>query len=248
MSGLIRKIDPPNAASLEAEQAVRQFFSEGLAAGEVVDVLEIADGTRPEISILSDDFLDTLHHRIRQDNLRRQLLEKLLNDEVQNVGRRNPLQAQLFGDKLRGVLSRYEKRLLTSAEVIEELIRLAKEMRDSRHRHEELGLSAEEAALYDALAGGVESGVVDARVAEITHELVKRIRDDLTVDWTSRESTQAALRRTIKRLLRRHGYTGPVTVAAERRGARVVQLDGLVDLIIDQARVMYATWPDTSPF
>ena len=247
MSGLIRKIDPPTAASLEAEQAVRQFFSEGLAAGEVVDVLAIADGSRPEISVLSDDFLDTLHHRIRQDNLRRRLLEKLLNDEVQSVGKRNPLQGQLFADKLRSVLSRYEKRLLTSAEVIEELIRLAKELRDARHRHEQLGLTEEEASFYDALAGGVEAGAVDIRVAEIAHELVERIRADLTVDWASRESTQAALRRTIKRLLRRHAYTGPVVLPASAGGRpRTLDLDGLADLILDQARMMYATWPEDS--
>jgi hypothetical protein len=100
---------------------------------------------------------------------------------------------------------------------------------------------------YDALAGGADSGTVEPKVAEITRELVGRIRGDLTVDWTSRESTPAGLRRTIKRLLRKHGYTGLVTVAAGGGGPRVLHLDGLTDLILDQARVMYAAWPETSP-
>jgi len=153
----VRKITMPDVqASKEAEQAVRQFMSEGLAAGDVVDVFGLADKDRPEISVLSDDFLDSIAQRIDQQNIQRRLLQKLLDDQLKARRRINNLQAKRFGDEIEAVLARYELRQISSAEVVERLIEIAKRLRDSAHRHEELGLTEEEAAFYDALAGGVE--------------------------------------------------------------------------------------------
>ena len=201
----VRKITTPEVqASKEAEQAVRQFMSEGLAAGDVVDVFGLADKDRPEISVLSDEFLDSITKKTGQENIQRKLLQKLLDDQLKARRRTNNLQAKRFSEEIEAVLRRYEQRQLSSAEVVERLIEIAKRLRDSAHRHEELGLTEEEAAFYDALAGGVEHIRADPDLAALAHELVENIRKDLSVDWTDREATEAKIRTKIKRLLRRN--------------------------------------------
>ena len=239
----VRKIAVPEAqASKEAEQAVRQFMSEGLAAREVVDVLGLADNDRPELSVLSDEFLDSLPGKTEHRNVQVRLLEKLLRDEIKSRMRTNRIQAQQFGERVQEVLRRYELKQLTSAEVVKRLVEIAKELRDARHRHEQLGLSEEEAAFYDALAAGVEHVTADPDLAAIAHELVASIRTDLTVDWTNREATQAKVRTKIKRLLRRHRKE--LTKASGAGGAAPQDLNYYTDLILDQARDMYRYWPE----
>jgi type I restriction enzyme R subunit len=239
----VRKIASPDAqASTEAEQAVRQFMSEGLAAGEVVDVLGLADSDRPELSVLSDEFLDSLPGKTEHRNVQVRLLEKLLRDEVKSRMRSNRIVAQRFGERVEEVLRRYELKQLTSAEVVKRLVEIAKELRDARHRHEQLGLTEEEAAFYDALAGGVEHVAADPDLAAIAHELVEGIRRDLTVDWTDREATMAKVRTKIKRLLRRRRKE--LTKAVDSGSGRPTDLDYYTDLILDQARGMYRYWPE----
>ncbi len=244
----VRKIAVPAAqASPEAEQAVKQFMSEGLAAGEIVDVLGIAADERPELSVLSDEFLDSMAGRDERRNTQRKLLEKLLRDEIRGRLRSNRAQARRFSEQLDAVLLRYENQQLTSAEVVARLVEIAKRLRDAGRRHEELGLSEEETAFYDALAGGAEHVSADPELATIAHELVEAIRADLTVDWTNRESAEAKIRTKIKRLLRRHR----ATVLAGGRGGRggsggraLGDLNGVTDLVLDQARFLYRYWPD----
>ena len=239
----VRKVALPEAqASQQAEQAVRQFMSEGLAAGEVVDVLGLADQDRPELSVLSDEFLDSLPGKTEHRNVQVRLLEKLLNDEIKGRMRANRAQAARFSERVQDVLRRYELKQLTSAEVVERLVEIAKELRDARHRHEQLGLSEEEAAFYDALAGGVEHVQADPDLAAIAHELVESIRKDLTVDWTDREATEAKIRTKIKRLLRRRRKE--LRKAAAGGGKPPDDLNFYTDLILDQARVMYRYWPE----
>jgi Type I restriction enzyme HindI endonuclease subunit-like, C-terminal len=134
------------------------------------------------------------------------------------------------------VLERYEARQITSGEVIERLIELAKKVRDARHRHEALSLSVEEVAFYDALAGGSEDWTADPRLAEVAQALVRGIKEDLSVDWADHEATEAAIRVKIKRLLRRYKFEAP------KGGAHGV--DRVVDLLLDQARELYRFWPD----
>jgi len=154
IAGAVKKtIVPADQASQSAEQVVKQFFSEGLAAGEVIDVFALAGVERPELSVLSDEFLESIVERTSNDNLGIALLRKLLNDQITVRKQKNQIQAALFSDRLTGVLARYHARQITSAEVIEELVELAKEIRDAQKRHEALGLSDEEVAFYDALAG-----------------------------------------------------------------------------------------------
>jgi type I restriction enzyme R subunit len=187
LAAVVRQITAPAAqASPTAEQAVRQFMSEGLAAGEVIDVLAVADRERPEISVLSDEFLDSITAKTEHQNVQVRLLEKLLKDEIRSRRTTSRAQAKLFSEKVSEILKRYELRQLTSAEVVKKLVELAKSLRDSRRRHEQLGLTVEEAAFYDALAGADENNPVDPQLAAIAADLVKGIRADLTVDWADR--------------------------------------------------------------
>ncbi|MEJ7891851.1 MAG: type I restriction endonuclease subunit R [Solirubrobacteraceae bacterium] len=245
----VRKITAPVAqASQEAEQAVRQFMSEGLAAGDVVDVFGLADKDRPEISVLSDEFLDSLASKTGQENIQRRLLQKLIDDQITAQRRVNGLQAKRFSEEIEGVLRRYELRQLTSAQVVERLIEIAKKLRDAVHRPEQLGLSEEEAAFYDALAGGVEHVQANPALAALAHELAESIRRDLTVDWTNREATEAKIRTKIKRLLRRHKDDLPKLEPANNGGAGGDwlgdEINYFANLVLEQAKSLYRYWPD----
>ena len=245
LAGEVRKLTlPAGQASQEAEQAVRQFFSEGLAAGEVLDVLAIADKDRPELSVLSDQFLDSIANKTDRPNIQIRLLEKLLKDEVRARARANTTQAGLFSDKITELLHRYELRQLTSAEVVERLVEIAKELRGAHRRHEQLGLGEEEAAFYDALAGGTEDLTADPHLAVIAHDLVEGIRSDLSVDWADRESTEAKIRAKIKRLLRKHKYQPP---RAPSGGGGGRGMDWAADVVLNQAKALYRYWPEIGP-
>jgi type I restriction enzyme R subunit len=238
----LRKITSTDAqASPAAEQAVRQFMSEGLAAGEIIDVLAVADKDRPEISVLSDEFLDSIATKTEHPNIQIRLLEKLLKGEIRSGRRTSQAQAKLFSEQIETVLRRYEARQISSAEVVERLVEIAKSLREARRRHEQLGLGVEEAAFYDALADGVEDTKADPQLAKIANELVKSIRADLTVDWADRESSEAAIRVKIKRLLRKHNYR-PKAAAGGGEGP-----DGLnhyTQLVLEQAKALYRYWPE----
>src|SRR5439155_13391274 len=201
IAGAIVKIAPPHGqVSREAEQAVKQFVSEGLTAGEVIDVFELGGDARPELSILSDEFLDKVAKGLSQPELRVAILKKILTDEIRVRERTNRMQAKLFGDRLRDALARYDAKQLSSGEIINRLVELAREIRDARRRNEALGLSVEEVAFYDALAGRSEDWTADTKLAEIARALVRGIKEDLSVDWADHESTEAAIRVKIKRL------------------------------------------------
>lgn len=239
----VRKYTPPEGEPSEAaRQAVKQVFSAGLGAGEVTDVLGLPRDERLEVSILSDEFLDDLQKKMAEPPLTVAFLKKLLGDEIRSRGRRNQMQAKLFGDELEAVLARYRNRQITGAEVVKALVGLAKKVRDARHRHQELDLSEEEAAFYDALVGSAEELAADPKIAEIARDLVKGIRGDLSVDWTSHESREALIRRKIKRLLRKHHYRPPEKVGSG--GAGRMTLERATALILDQARVLYYRWPE----
>jgi len=144
------------------------------------------------------------------------------------------------------VLLRYKNRQLSSAEVIDELVKLAKSLREARYRHERLGLSEEESAFYDALAGGAEHIQADPELAAIAKDLVDTIRncDKLRVDWTDHASSQAAVRRTIKRLLRKHDYTPPAPKPHGGGHGDAHSLDYAANVLYEQARQLYRYWPE----
>lgn len=236
----VMKYTPPEGqASQEAQQTVKQFMSEGLAAGEVVDVFELAGEERPEISVLSDEFLDKISKGLAEPVIGIELLKKILSDEIRIRTQANAMQGKLFSDKLQDVLARYTARQIVGQEVISKLIELAKEMREERRRNEQLGLSVEEVAFYDALAGRADDWQVDPELAGIARTLVKQIKADLTVDWADHEATEAAIRVKIKHILRTHKFKPHVN-----GGGRMHGLDRVTDLILDQARVLYRYWPE----
>lgn len=239
-----RIIQPAAQASKEAEQAVRQFLAEGLAAGEIISLVDLAGDSRPDVSVLSDEFLDSIVEKTDQPNIQRKLLQKLLDDQIRAQRRTNAIQAKRFSEEIENVLRRYELRQITSAEVIERLVEIAKQLRDSAHRHDELGLSPEESAFYDALAGGIENVKADPELAALAHELTESIRKDLSVDWADRAATEAKVRTKIKRLLRKHRDKLP-KIPAEGNGANGIDpLTFFADLVLTQAKAMYRYWPE----
>jgi type I restriction enzyme R subunit len=246
LAAAVRRIAAPEArASPAAEQAVKQFMSEGLAAGEVLDVLALAAEDRPEISVLSDEFLESIAAKTERPNIQIRLLERLLKGEIRARAHANQTQAKLFGEQIETVLRRYEARQISAAEVIELMVEMARNMRGARRRHEELGLSIEEAAFYDALAGGAAEGKADPALAKIAAELVEGIRADLAVDWADRESSEATVRRRIKRLLRKHNYRPrPPAATTPGGGEGPYDVNHYTQLVLEQAKALYRYWPD----
>jgi len=187
--------------------AIRQIISRAVVTDGVVDIFAAAGLKKPDISILSDEFLAEvrgLPHR----NLAVELLQKLLRGEIKSRARRNVVQARSFADLLERALRRYQARAVETAQVIEELIELAKEMRAAGTRGESLGLSEDELAFYDALETNDSAVKVlgEPTLQAIARELVASVRKNITIDWTVRENVRAHLRVIVKRILRKHGY------------------------------------------
>ena len=191
----------------ELDHAVRQIVSEALAPDGVVDIFAAAGLDKPDISILSDGFLAEVKG-MPQRNLAVELLNKLLSGEIRTRRSKNVVQARSFEEMLEQSLSRYQNRAIEASQVIEELIELAKQIREANARGEALGLTEEEVAFYDAL-GTNDSAVQvlgDETLRAIARELVSTVRTNVTIDWTMRENVRAHLRVLVKRILRRNGY------------------------------------------
>ena len=191
----------------ELDLAVRQIISRSLASEGVMDIFAAAGLEKPDISVLSDEFLSEVRGMERR-NLAVELLQKLLRGEIALRRRKNVVQARSFAEMLEQSLNRYRNRAIEAAQVIEELIAIAKEMREASERGERLGLSDEELAFYDAL-GANDSAVQvlgDETLTDIARELVQTVRNNVTIDWTLRENVRANLRRLVRRILRKHGY------------------------------------------
>jgi type I restriction enzyme, R subunit len=191
----------------ELDNAIRQIVSRAVFSDEVVDIFAAAGLKKPDISILSDEFLAEVSH-LPQKNLAVELLRKLLNNEIKTRSRRNVVKSRLFSALLESSIRKYQNRAIQAAQVIEELIGLAKQMREESAKGEELGLSEDEVAFYDALEVNDSAVKVlgDATLKTIARELVDTVRRNTTIDWTVRENIRANLRVLVKRILRKHGY------------------------------------------
>jgi type I restriction enzyme R subunit len=191
----------------EVEHAIQQLVASALTSNEVVDIFAAAGLKKPDISILSNAFLEEVQ-RLPQKNLAVELLRKLLTNEITARSRTNLVQSRKFSEMLEKALIAYQNRAIEAAQVIEELLVLAEEMRAARERGERLGLSAEEEAFYDAL-GSNDSAVQvmgDDTLKTIARELVTTVRNNVTIDWTQKETVRAKLRVMVKRILRKYGY------------------------------------------
>jgi type I restriction enzyme R subunit len=191
----------------ELDHAVRQIVSRAVASDEIVDIFAAAGLKKPDISILSDEFLAEIRD-MPQRNLAVELLRKLLSGEIRTRSRRNVVQARSFAAMLEGAIRRYQNRAIEATMVIEELIALAREMREAEARGVSLGLSEDELAFYDALETNDSAVAVlgDETLRAIARELVATVRANVTIDWTVRENVRAQLRVLVKRILRKHGY------------------------------------------
>ena len=210
--------------------AVRQIISQAVAAEGVMDIFAAAGLRKPDISVLSDEFLSEVQgmpHR----NLAVELLEKLLKGEVSTRRRKNVVQARSFAEMLETTLRRYQNRAIEAAQVIEELIALAREMREANARGEQLGLSEDELAFYDALETNDSAVQVlgDETLRDIARDLVETVRNNVTIDWTLRENVRAHLRRLVRRILRQHGYPPDKQEKATRT-------------VLEQAEVLSQDW------
>jgi type I restriction enzyme R subunit len=214
----------------EMEHAIRQLIAKAVASDEVIDIFAAAGLKKPDISILDEGFLAEVRG-MPQRNLAVELLRKLLANEIKMQGRSNVVQARSFAELLEAAIRRYQNRGVETAQVIEELIALAQEMRQARERGAELGLSDDELAFYDTLEVNDSAVQVlgDAVLRQIAQELAAAIRRSVTVDWTVRESVRAQLRVLVKRILRKHGYPPDKQEKAAQ-------------LVLEQAEVLAGEW------
>jgi len=191
----------------ELDLAIRQIVSKAVVSDEVVDIFAAAGLRKPDISILSEEFLTEVHD-MPQRNLAVELLQKLLKGEIRARSRRNVVQARSFAEMLERAIRKYQNRAIETAQVIEELIALAKDLHTAGARGEALGLNEDELAFYDALETNDSAVKVlgDDTLRDIARELVRTVRANVTIDWTVRENVRAQLRVLVKRILRKYGY------------------------------------------
>jgi type I restriction enzyme R subunit len=214
----------------ELDHAVRQIISRAVASEGVVDIFAAAGLAKPDISILSDEFLAEVRG-MPQRNLAIELLQKLLKGELRTRQRKNVVQARSFAEMLEQTMRRYQNRAIEAAQVIEELIKLAKDMREANARGEKIGLSEDELAFYDALETNDSAVKVlgDETLRTIARELVATVRSNVTIDWTLRENVRAQIRVLVKRILRKYGYPPD-----KQEKATVT--------VLEQAEVLSAGW------
>ena len=214
----------------ELDHVVRQIISRAVASEGVIDVFAAAGLQNPDFAILSDDFLAEVQG-MPQRNLAVELLQKLLKGELATRRRKNVAQARSFAEMLEQTLRRYQNRTVEAAQVIEELIQLAKDMREANQRGEKLGLAEDELAFYDALESNDSAVRVlgDEILRTIARELVETVRSNVTIDWTLRENVRANLRVLVKRTLRKHDYPPDKQEKATRT-------------VLEQAEVLSGGW------
>ena len=215
----------------DLDAAIRQLVSKAIVAeGQIIDVFTAAGLKKPDLGILSDQFLAEVRG-LKHRNVAAELLEKLLNDEIKVRSRRNLVQSQLFSDKLKQTLNAYHNRAIATHEVIEELIRLAKEMEAAQKRGEELGLNDDEIAFYDALATNESAlqAMGDDKLKVIAAELIKMVRKSVTIDWNLRDGARAKIRVIVKRILNKWGYPPDLQEEA-------------VKTVLQQAELLCADW------
>jgi type I restriction enzyme R subunit len=226
----LSKVSDKGMSAEDYSSAIRQIVDKAIAPAGVVDIFEAAGLGRPNLSILSEEFLAEIRGMERK-NLAVEALQRLLNDEVKTRFATNAVKARSFAEMLEKALQRYKNNSIEAAQIIEELIDIARRMRDSEKEAEELGLTPDEIAFYDALAanGSAREVMGDDQLRKLAALLVKRVRANVTVDWTFRQDAQARLRVEVKRLLKEYGYPPDETKMA-------------TDLVLEQASLFGEEW------
>jgi type I restriction enzyme R subunit len=215
----------------QIDAAIRQLVSKAITTeGQVIDVFTAAGLPKPDISILSDQFLAEVRG-LKHKNVAAELLEKLLKDELKVRSKRNLVQSQVFSEKLKKTLNAYHNRAISTMQVIEELIKLAKDLDAATKRGEDLGLTDDEVAFYDALAtnDSAVQAMGDDKLKLIAAELITQVKKSVTIDWTLRESARAKIKVMVKRILNKHGYPPDLQEEA-------------VKTVLAQAELLCAEW------
>lgn len=214
----------------ERDLAIQQIVSRAVVSTEIVDILAAVGIKSPDISILSDEFLAEVQ-QMEKKNLALEALRKLINDGIRSRSKANVVQTKAFSERLENAVARYHANAITTAEVLQELIRLAKDIRAARQRGEESGLSDEEIAFYDALAENEHAVQImgDDKLKVIAHELLVSLRENVSVDWAHRDSARARMRVLVKRILRKYGYPPDLQ-------------DSAVQTVLQQAEALSAGW------
>ncbi len=225
-----REITEKKRTNEERELAIRQIIGSALVSDEVVDIFQAVGLDKPNIGILDDDFLNEVRN-LPERNLAVELLERLLEGDIRARFATNVVQQTKFSELLSDVIKRYQNRAIETAQVIEELIAMAKKFKEAIGRGEELGLNADELAFYDALANNEEAvrEMGDDILKKIAHELAENLRQNISVDWSVRDSVRAKLRLMVKRILRKYKYPPDRQEAA-------------VQLVLEQAETLSAEW------
>jgi type I restriction enzyme R subunit len=194
-------------SDIEIETAIKQIVDEAISSDKVMDIFEAAGMEKPDISILSDEFLLEVKG-MKHQNLALELLKKLLNDEIKTRSKTNLVKSKKLLEMLEGAIKRYQNNLLTTAEIIQELINIAKEIKESDKEGERLGLTKDEVAFYNALEVNDSAVMVlgDDQLREIAREITEKVKANATIDWTIRESARARLMVIVKRTLTKWGY------------------------------------------
>ena len=229
-AALVKSVPGSGKTTAEKDFAIQQMVSRAVVSTEIVDILAAAGVTTPDISILSDEFLAEMQGMDKK-NLAMEALRKLLNGQIRSRSHANVVQTRTFSERLEQAVARYHSNAITTAQVIQELIDLAKDIRAARRRGEEEGLSDEEIAFYDALAENESAVEVmgDQQLRVIAHELLTQLKQNVTVDWAQREAARARMRILVKRILRKYGYPPDLQDAA-------------VQTVLQQAEVLSEKW------
>ncbi len=230
-AALNKQISQNRKTPEQIDAAVRQLVSKAITTeGHVIDVFTAAGLPKPDIGILSEQFLAEVRG-LKHKNVAAELLKKLLNDEIKVRSKRNLVQSEFFSEKLKKTLNAYHNRAISTMEVIEELIRLAKEMDAATKRGVDLGLTDDEIAFYDALAvnGSAIEAMGDDKLKVIAAELITQVRKSVTIDWTLREGARAKIRVIVKRILNKYGYPPDLQEEA-------------VKTVLKQAELLCAGW------
>ncbi len=215
----------------QIDAAIRQLVSGAITTdGQIIDVFTAAGLPKPDIGILSEQFLAEVRG-LKHKNVAAELLAKLLKDELKTRAKRNLVQSQLFSEKLKKTLNAYHNRAIATQEVIDELIKLAKEMDAATKRGVDMGLTDDEVAFYDALAvnDSAVQAMGDKQLKVIAAELITQVRKSVTIDWTLRESARAKIRVIVRRILNRYGYPPDLQEDA-------------VKTVLQQAELLCAEW------
>lgn len=214
----------------EMDTAIRQLISRAVTSNEVIDIFDSVGLKKPDISILSDDFLQEVR-QLPHRNLAVELLRKLLNDEIRARSRKNVVQGRSFAEMLEKAIRKYQNRTVEAAQVIEELINLAKDMREAMRRGEKLNMTDDEVAFYDALEVNDSAVKVlgDDTLKAIAHELLEAVRRSVSIDWAVRENARAQIRVIVKRVLRKYKYPPDKQEKATQ-------------IVLEQAEVLCKEW------